>query len=101
MTYFWLLTIFVGVAIVAAVLLYRRPLPSRWVSSLCIAAIVLTVLTIVFDSIMIGADLFTYGERHILGPRIGLMPIEDLSYPIAAVILLPAVWMALGGERDR
>lgn len=56
------------------------------------AAVVLCVLTAVFDTVMITAGLFRYGEGTLLGIELGRAPIEDLSYPIAAVLLMPAVW---------
>ena len=63
-----------------------------------IAAVVLVILTAVFDSVMIAAGLFTYVDAQIWGPRIGLAPIEDFSYPLALAILLPGVW-ELAGRR--
>lgn len=54
-------------------------------------ALVLVALTAVFDNAMIAADLFTYPDHLISGVRIGLAPIEDFSYPIAAAFLLPAL----------
>lgn len=102
MTYLWMLLIFVGIAAVVAGISYRRRRPPvRWFAACLLAAAALFVLTTVFDSVMIAADLFTYGDGHILGPRVALVPIEDYSYPLAAIVLLPAVWVALGGERDR
>ncbi len=59
------------------------------------AAIALVVLTIVFDNVMIAAGLFTYADAHISGLRIGLVPIEDLSYPLALAIALPGIWELL------
>ena len=52
---------------------------------------VLTVLTVVFDSAMIAADLFRYDEAALLGPRLWLTPVEDLAWPWAAALLLPAL----------
>jgi lycopene cyclase domain-containing protein len=57
-----------------------------------LAGIALIVLTVVFDNVMIASGLFTYADAHISGVRIGLVPIEDLSYPLALVIALPGVW---------
>jgi len=57
-----------------------------------LAAVVLLVLTAVFDTAMIAAGLFEYAPAHISGVRIGLAPIEDFAYPIAVAIMLPAVW---------
>ncbi|MBN9184276.1 lycopene cyclase domain-containing protein [Microbacterium sp.] len=66
-----------------------------------IAAGVLVVLTVVFDNAMIAAGLFAYADAHISGIRIGLVPIEDLSYPLAAAIALPGVWALVHGRRRR
>lgn len=49
---------------------------------------VLVALTIVFDNVMIAAGLFDFGGAHITGVRIGLMPIEDLLYPVVGSLLL-------------
>jgi lycopene cyclase domain-containing protein len=81
------------VVLTAAVTLatLRRPrLRERMVASLW-TALVLVVLTAVFDNLMIAADLFTYPEKHISGIRIGLAPIEDFAYPVCAAFLLPAL----------
>src|SRR5690625_1479528 len=66
-----------------------------------IAAGALIVLTAVFDSLMIHADLFYYADEFISGMRIGLAPIEDFAYPIAGVLLLPVLWRIFArGEDD-
>ena len=68
-----------------------------------LACVVLVALTLVFDNAMIAAGLFTYADAHISGVRIGLVPIEDLSYPIALAIALPGVWHLIprgGGRGD-
>lgn len=58
------------------------------------AAVVL-VLTAVFDNLMIAAGLFTYAPDMISGALLGLAPLEDFAYPVAAVLLLPALWILL------
>ena len=62
------------------------------------AAVALLVLTAVFDNVMIAAGLFTYPSEHLSGLRVGLAPIEDFSYPLAAAFLVPAVWTLWGRE---
>ncbi|WP_323960199.1 lycopene cyclase domain-containing protein [Arthrobacter sp. JZ12] len=64
------------------------------------AAVVVLVLTAVFDNLMIAAGLFTYAPELISGLSVGLAPLEDFAYPVAAVLLLPALWILLG-ERTR
>lgn len=80
------------VAAVAGVLAYRARVGARWWGQVAIAWAVLTVLTIVFDSIMIAADLFRFDEDKLTGVTVWLAPVEDLAWPLAAALLLPAVW---------
>ncbi|GAA3944358.1 lycopene cyclase domain-containing protein [Microbacterium soli] len=61
---------------------------------------VLLALTLVFDAVMITAGFFSYEPSRLLGVHIGPVPVEDLSYPLAAGVLLPAVWAALRSRRD-
>lgn len=66
----------------------RKRIPTRpWM----LTAAVLIVLTIIFDNIMIGVGLFYYSPETSSGITIGLMPIEDLSYTVFAVLVLPAL----------
>ena len=41
---------------------------------------------------MILGDLVGYGEAQRLGPRVGLVPVEDLFYPLFAALVVPALW---------
>ncbi len=96
MTYTLLVLPFLAVAVIGGVLLARR-LPDRRGHAQAVAATVtmLLALTAVFDSIMIGAGLFSYEESLILGIRIGLAPLEDFAYPLAIAVALPALWATL------
>ena len=95
MTYALICLPFLAVAVVVAVVATRTLPPGdrrrRWAAT-GIAAAVLVVLTAVFDSIMIAAGLFGYADGTRLGPVVGLAPVEDFAYPIATVLLVPAVW---------
>ena len=98
MTYWALNAIFLGaVAVVAlaAVLSKRAP---RWASVGLVLGIVL-VMTAVFDNIMIGVGLVGYDEAKISGAFIGIAPLEDFAYAVAAVVLLPSLWCLIGGKR--
>jgi hypothetical protein len=35
----------------------------------------------------------TYSAAHTSGATLGLVPIEDFAYPLAALLLLPALWL--------
>ena len=98
MTYWALNAIFLGaVAAVAlgAVLSKRAP---RWASVGLVLCVVL-LMTAVFDNIMIGVGLVGYDESKISGAFIGIAPLEDFAYAIAAVVLLPCLWTLSGGTR--
>lgn len=72
----------------------RGTLPPRYGLAVATTALVLTVLTVVFDSLMISVDLFRFDESQLSGIRVWLAPIEDLAWPLAAALALPAVWTA-------
>lgn len=103
MTYLLMSIPFLAVAVVVflvgAARARRQGDGRQYVASWGIATAVLLGLTVVFDNVMIGAGLFDFGEHGITGIRLGLMPIEDLLYPIAGALLLAGVWQLLGAER--
>ncbi len=95
-----LLTVpFLVVAAVVTVATARRPGFAARMRASVWTALVLIVLTAIFDNAMIAADLFTYPEHLISGIRIGLAPIEDFSYPLAAAFLVPAIRCLLTPRR--
>jgi lycopene cyclase domain-containing protein len=99
MTYWALNTIFLGVVVlvVAAALLLRRP--PTWVS-VGAAGVILILITAVFDNVMIGVGLVGYNKHLISGVFIGIAPLEDFAYTLAAVLLLPSLWALLGARRE-
>ncbi|TFD72217.1 lycopene cyclase domain-containing protein [Cryobacterium sp. Hb1] len=100
MTYLLLNAVFLVVAtLVAVVAVKRRLISVRFVSAVAGALTLTLLLTAVFDNLMIGAGLFSYDPERISGVLIGLAPIEDFAYPLAAAILLPALWVISGGTR--
>lgn len=86
------------VALVARRVARRTGTPAVGWRALALAAGALLLLTAVFDNVMIASGLFTYADAQISGARIGLAPVEDFSYPLAAVILLPVLWSLFGGR---
>lgn len=94
MTYTLLNVVFLAVVAlvaIAAVVVRRAP---RW-RAVGLAAVLLLTLTAVFDNVIIGTGLVAYDDSLISGLRIGLAPIEDFAYTVAALVLLPAVWELL------
>ncbi len=57
-----------------------------------LSAIILLALTAVFDNLMIRLGFFGYNPEWISGVFVGVAPLEDFAYPLAAVVLLPALW---------
>lgn len=57
-----------------------------------LSAAILLLLTAVFDNLMIQMGFFGYNPDWISGVFVGVAPLEDFAYPLAAVVLLPALW---------
>ncbi len=95
MTYWLLNAIFLAaVAVVALAAVISRRAP-RWTSVALVAGIVL-LLTAVFDNVMIGVGLVGYSPAAISGVFIGIAPLEDFAYALAAAVLLPSLWSLIG-----
>lgn len=94
MTYTLLNVVFltvVALVAIAAMVVRRAP---RW-RAVGLTAVLLLTLTAVFDNAIIGTGLVAYDDSLISGVRIGLAPIEDFAYTVAALVLLPSVWELL------
>jgi lycopene cyclase domain-containing protein len=97
---YWALNaIFLGVVAVVAIVAIVLRRPPRW-ASILLAGLILLVMTAIFDNVMVGVGLVGYDRQLISGVFIGVAPLEDFAYAIAAVVLLPSVWMLLGNRRD-
>ena len=99
MTYALLIVPFALATFAVTLATIRRPDFARRMAASAVAAVVLVLLTAVFDNVMIAADLFTYPVENISGLRIGLAPLEDFSYPVCAAFLVPAVFTLLPSRR--
>jgi lycopene cyclase domain-containing protein len=97
---YWLLNLpFLGaVAVVAIAALLARRAP-RW-RAIGLAAIVLLVLTAVFDNILVATGIVGYDPSRISGVLVGVAPVEDFAYAVAAVVLLPSLWHLLQPRRS-
>ena len=96
MTYWTLNAVFLAVILVLGLAAARR-LP--WAAVGLTAAVVL-VVTAVFDNLMISVGLVAYNEQLTSGAFIGVAPLEDFAYAIAAIVGLPSLWVLLGRRRD-
>lgn len=91
--------VFLAPCVIVQALAWRRRPPGHG-PALLVTIVLLVALTVVFDSLMIAAGLFTYAPERISGIRIGLAPIEDLAYPLAAALLGSGLW-SLGRRAPR
>ena len=100
MTY-WLLNLpFLGVvALVAVAAVLTRRSPS-W-RGIGLAAIIVLILTAVFDNVLVGTGIVGYDESLISGAKVGVAPLEDFAYAIAALVLLPSLWSLLAPRPPR
>jgi lycopene cyclase domain-containing protein len=106
MTYALLSLVFLAIAAVVLVVALataadRRSLLRRWALPVVITGVLLFALTAVFDNVMIAIGLMTYADATLTGIHLGLVPIEDFSYPLAGLLLLPALWLLLRPRKDR
>ena len=84
MTYLWLNTIFLGAIALLTIPVLKN---LRW-KAIALATFSLLVITAVFDNVIIGLGIVAYNESQISGPKIGLAPIEDFAYSLAAPLLI-------------
>jgi lycopene cyclase domain-containing protein len=97
MTYWSLNAVFLAVVAavaIAAVIARRAP---RW-RAIGLSAIIVLIMTAVFDNVLVGLGIVGYDESRISGVLIGVAPLEDFAYAIAALILLPSLWTLLPGK---
>ncbi|MCU1482597.1 MAG: lycopene cyclase protein [Subtercola sp.] len=104
MSYWGLNAFFLAAAVLlvaVARVVRRRPR----ILPLVVTAIILLVITAVFDNVMISIGLVGYNRDLISGVFVGVAPLEDFAYALGAVLLLPALWALLpthtGSDRKR
>lgn len=61
----------------------------------------LCLLTMIFDTLMIAADLYVFDPDKILGVYLWGAPLEDFAYAIAAALAMPVLWTVLAARDDR
>lgn len=107
MIYATLNTVFLGLTlwfvVIAWIVLGRRDgLSVRQVwPQWAVTAGVLLLCTAVFDNLIIAVHLVAYNPSTLTGIYLGLVPIEDFAYTVAAVAGLPTLWLLLGGRREK
>ena len=77
-------------------LLFRNRLNLR---PLGLAATLTLVMTLVFDNLIILFGIVGYDESLISGVKLGVAPIEDFSYTLVGLVLIPLTWELLGRKK--
>jgi lycopene cyclase domain-containing protein len=84
MNYLGLNAIFMTALALLAVPVFKQ-LPWRAIG---LATVALLLITAVFDNLIIGLGIVAYDEALISGIKIGLAPIEDFAYSLAAPLII-------------
>jgi lycopene cyclase domain-containing protein len=104
MTYWLLNLIFLvpalAIGLVAAARTTRRTPNRRPFLRMAVTLIAVLLMTAVFDNVMIAIGLFGYNPDLISGAFLGLAPLEDFAYAIAAAVLLPGLWLLLPTKKS-
>jgi lycopene cyclase domain-containing protein len=95
MTYLGLNLVFMGVAFIFFLTQVRR---SRW-ALFALTLLPMLLITAIFDNLIILSKIVAYDSSKISGFLIGLAPIEDFSYTVAAVFIVPTIWWSLGKRK--
>lgn len=86
-TYILLNVIFMAIALIVL----RRYVPAfnrTWYAT----ALILIILTAIFDNVIVGLGIAAYDPHKILGLYIYKAPVEDFFYALLAVCIVPALW---------
>ena len=96
MSYLTLNLIFVAISLTALFLVPKN----RWPAYL-VGLLPMLLITVVFDNVIVGSGIVAYDPNKISGLKIGMVPIEDLAYTIAAVVIVPSVWSAMINRKKK
>jgi lycopene cyclase domain-containing protein len=66
-----------------------------------IALAPLLLATALFDNLIVGFGIVAYDSSKICGIFVGVVPIEDFCYSLAAVWLVPSIWQFASNRRSR
>ena len=97
MTYL-MLNSFVLLFLFVVLNLFMRKTP--WLT-VGLTTVAMLAITAIFDNLIIITGTVAYDENKILGWLIGTAPIEDFAYTLAAVILVPGLWILLGRKQGK
>jgi lycopene cyclase domain-containing protein len=96
MNYLTLNLTFLATSVLALLLVPKN----RWPAYL-VGILPMVVLTAIFDNLIVGAGIVDYDPSKISGILVGIVPIEDFAYTIAAVLIVPSVWSAMVNRKKK
>jgi lycopene cyclase domain-containing protein len=94
--YLTLNLLFLGLSLLALLLVPKN----RWPAYL-VGMVPMIVITAIFDNLIVAARIVGYDSSKITGIMIGIVPIEDFAYTIAAVLIVPSVWSAMLNRKKK
>ncbi|MEY4410365.1 MAG: hypothetical protein RLZ99_838 [Actinomycetota bacterium] len=77
-------------------ILFRRRLNPGALRS---ATLLTLFMTLVFDNLIILAGIVGYDEKLISGIKLGVAPIEDFSYTLVGLVMIPLTWELLRNKK--
>jgi lycopene cyclase domain-containing protein len=95
-TYLIMNLVFLAFIVIMFLKYVKKPTKAWWVT-----LVILFVLTTIFDSIIIWANIVGYDPQKILGLYVGMAPIEDFFYAILAIIIVPTFWDLFDPKRTK
>ena len=98
---YWMLNLIFLTVIAVLLLISVFTKRSPGLKALSLTLLVLLAMTAVFDNIMIAIGLVGYDPELTNPARIGVAPLEDFAYAIAAALGLPAVWMLTAKRKHK
>lgn len=101
MSYFLLSIPFLVFTVLLVLLSLRKPGAKRRLLFSTLTALVLVVLTAIFDNVMIASGLVGYPKGASSGLRIGVAPLEDFLYPLVIAFAMPALGALLPSSWNR
>lgn len=96
MNYLALNAIFIGISLLALLLVPKN----RWPAYL-VGLVPMLLLTAIFDNLIVASGIVAYDPTKISGVMLGAVPIEDFAYTIAAVAIVPSVWSAMINHKKK
>jgi lycopene cyclase domain-containing protein len=60
--------------------------------AVALTVLCMTILTAIFDSLIIATGIVAYDPSKILGWYVGRAPVEDFSYMLVASVAAPVLW---------